>query len=123
MRHGTLVTYLRTQALGPPGSQMHLIHELTPYTCSTNGCGGGCRRAQDADAAAVLVSGPPEGDVTQMACKGVECDAPLYISATMVPHAAAEELQVGRCLHEGGKGCELVQVQGVCTHACGYVCV
>ena len=51
-------------------------------------------KAQDTGAAAVLMEGAPGKDVELITCKGPECDLPLTIFATMVPHAAAAQLQV-----------------------------
>ncbi|KAK9805085.1 hypothetical protein WJX73_003188 [Symbiochloris irregularis] len=50
-------------------------------------------RAQESDASAVVISAPEEEDVLQMICGGADCDIPLTVGATMIPHKVAVQLQ------------------------------
>ena len=60
--------------------------------------GVACSAAQAANASGVVISAEPGGDVVQFACEGRECELPLRIWATSVPHAFAQELLLVRVL-------------------------
>ncbi|KAK9816886.1 hypothetical protein WJX72_006713 [[Myrmecia] bisecta] len=49
--------------------------------------------AQAANATAVLIAAPEGRDVDLMTCEGAECSIPLTTPASMIPHAAAAQLQ------------------------------
>ena len=58
--------------------------------------GVACSAAQAANASGVVASAELGADVVQFACEGRECELPLRIWATSVPHAFAQELLLVR---------------------------
>ena len=57
-----------------------------------------CSAAQAANASGVVISAEPGSDVEQVGCEGAECELPLSIWATMVPHNFGRNLQqVSHC--------------------------
>ena len=53
-----------------------------------------CSAAQAANTSGVVISAEPGSDVVHFMCEGRECELPLSIWATSVPHAFAQELQL-----------------------------
>ena len=71
-----------------------------------------CSAAQAANASGVVSRRSRGGDVVQFTCEGRECELPLRIWATSVPHAFAQELLLVRdnylCIsdHAHADGCQ-----------------